>query len=149
MMLWKSMDRYSHLIELLTLIRHRFVLQLDVFQLVGLPLIENCLAGFNSSAVAYGFLHVSEKLITPDREWKDLYTMWGLANALLEENLSSDQQGLTHRIFERLFSRINEVRFKFFRIQLVESEPKNQLLVNKNVKSNFERIAAPPSCVWR
>ncbi|KAJ0039562.1 hypothetical protein Pint_26711 [Pistacia integerrima] len=28
--------------------------QLDVFQLVGLPLIVNCLAGFNSSAVAYG-----------------------------------------------------------------------------------------------
>ncbi|KAJ0040872.1 hypothetical protein Pint_26706 [Pistacia integerrima] len=38
-------------------------------QLVGLPLIENCLAGFNSSVVAYG-------------EWKDLYAMWGLANAL-------------------------------------------------------------------
>ncbi|KAJ0020838.1 hypothetical protein Pint_31702 [Pistacia integerrima] len=46
--------------------------------------------------------------------------MWGPANALLEENLSSDQQGLTPRIFERLFSRINEVRFKFFKIQLVE-----------------------------
>lgn len=36
--------------------------------------------------------------------------MWGPANALLEENLSSDQQGLTPRVFERLFSRINEVR---------------------------------------
>ncbi|XP_031263559.1 kinesin-like protein KIN-12B isoform X2 [Pistacia vera] len=28
--------------------------QLDVFQLVGLPLFENCLAGFNSSVFAYG-----------------------------------------------------------------------------------------------
>ncbi|KAJ0079124.1 hypothetical protein Patl1_23625 [Pistacia atlantica] len=28
--------------------------QLDVFQLVGLPLIENCLAGFNSLVFAYG-----------------------------------------------------------------------------------------------
>ncbi|KAJ0039564.1 hypothetical protein Pint_26714 [Pistacia integerrima] len=67
--------------------RNTIMRELDVFQLVGLPLIENCLAGFNSSVVAYG-------------EWKDLYTMWGLANALLEENLSIDQQGLTPRIFE-------------------------------------------------
>ncbi|XP_031263558.1 kinesin-like protein KIN-12A isoform X1 [Pistacia vera] len=79
--------------------------QLDVFQLVGLPLFENCLAGFNSSVFAYG-------------EWKDLYTMWGLANALLEENLSSDQEGLTPRIFERLFSRIKEKQIKHVEKQL-------------------------------
>lgn len=29
-------------------------LQLDVFQLVGVPLVENCLSGFNSSVFAYG-----------------------------------------------------------------------------------------------
>lgn len=40
--------------------------------------------------------------------------MWGPANALLEENLSSDQQGLTPRIFKQLFSRINEVRINLF-----------------------------------
>ncbi|KAJ6859651.1 hypothetical protein NC651_036059 [Populus alba x Populus x berolinensis] len=28
--------------------------QLDMFQLVGAPLVENCLAGFNSSVFAYG-----------------------------------------------------------------------------------------------
>jgi len=28
--------------------------QQDIFQLVGLPLVENCLAGFNSSIFAYG-----------------------------------------------------------------------------------------------
>jgi hypothetical protein len=28
--------------------------QEDVFHLVGLPLVENCLAGFNSSIFAYG-----------------------------------------------------------------------------------------------
>lgn len=28
--------------------------QLDIFQLVGAPLVENCLAGFNSSVFAYG-----------------------------------------------------------------------------------------------
>lgn len=39
--------------------------------------------------------------------------MWGPANALLDENLSSDQQGLTPRVLERLFARINEVSFNF------------------------------------
>ena len=29
-------------------------LQEDIFQLVGAPLIENCMAGFNSSVFAYG-----------------------------------------------------------------------------------------------
>ncbi|KAE8667192.1 Kinesin-like protein KIN12B [Hibiscus syriacus] len=40
------------------------------------------------------------------------YTIWGPANALLKENLSSDQQGLTPRVFERLFARINEEQIK-------------------------------------
>lgn len=35
--------------------------QLDIFQLVGAPLVENCLAGFNSSVFAYG--QVSSVLI--------------------------------------------------------------------------------------
>ncbi len=29
-------------------------MQQDIFQLVGAPLVENCLAGFNSSVFAYG-----------------------------------------------------------------------------------------------
>ncbi|KAE8674997.1 hypothetical protein F3Y22_tig00111708pilonHSYRG00501 [Hibiscus syriacus] len=72
--------------------------QHDIFQLVGAPLIENCLAGFNSSV----FLMASGKT----------YTIWGPANALFEENLSSDQQGLTPRVFQRLFDRINEEKIK-------------------------------------
>ncbi|XP_031278426.1 kinesin-like protein KIN-12A [Pistacia vera] len=44
--------------------------------------------------------------------------MWGPANALLEENLSSDQQGLTPCIFARLFSRINEEQIKHAEKQL-------------------------------
>lgn len=27
---------------------------MDIFELVGAPLVENCLAGFNSSVFAYG-----------------------------------------------------------------------------------------------
>lgn len=75
--------------------------QLDIFQLVGAPLVENCLAGFNSSVFAYGQTGSGKT-----------YTMWGPANALLEDNLSSDQQGLTPRVFERLFSRIDEEQSK-------------------------------------
>ncbi|KAH1047026.1 hypothetical protein J1N35_037810 [Gossypium stocksii] len=75
--------------------------QLDIFQLVGAPLVENCLAGFNSSVFAYGQTGSGKT-----------YTIWGPANALLEANLSSDQQGLTPRVFERLFARINEEQIK-------------------------------------
>ncbi|XVE81207.1 hypothetical protein DITRI_Ditri15bG0044300 [Diplodiscus trichospermus] len=75
--------------------------QLDIFQLAGAPLVENCLAGFNSSVFAYGQTGSGKT-----------YTIWGPANALLEENLSSDQQGLTPRVFERLFARINEEQIK-------------------------------------
>ncbi|KAK9725853.1 hypothetical protein RND81_05G173800 [Saponaria officinalis] len=75
--------------------------QLDIFQLVGSPLVENCLAGFNSSVFAYGQTGSGKT-----------YTMWGPANALQEENLANEQQGLTPRVFERLFSRINEEQIK-------------------------------------
>ncbi|CAL5391925.1 unnamed protein product [Camellia sinensis] len=75
--------------------------QLDIFQLVGAPLVENCLAGFNSSVFAYGQTGSGKT-----------YTMWGPANALLGENLSSDQQGLTPLVFERLFARIDEEQIK-------------------------------------
>ncbi|XP_038723626.1 kinesin-like protein KIN-12B isoform X2 [Tripterygium wilfordii] len=75
--------------------------QQDIFQLVGASLVENCLAGFNSSVFAYGQTGSGKT-----------YTMWGPTNALLEENLGSDQQGLTPRVFQRLFARINEEQIK-------------------------------------
>lgn len=75
--------------------------QMDIFELVGAPLVENCLAGFNSSVFAYGQTGSGKT-----------YTMWGPANALLEENLSIEQQGLTPRVLERLFARINEEQIK-------------------------------------
>ncbi|KAJ7979141.1 Kinesin-like protein [Quillaja saponaria] len=75
--------------------------QLDIFQHVGVPLVENCLAGFNSSVFAYGQTGSGKT-----------YTIWGPANSLLAENLNSDQQGLTPRVFERLFARIDEEQIK-------------------------------------
>ncbi|KAI6693903.1 hypothetical protein NL676_021613 [Syzygium grande] len=74
--------------------------QLDIFELVGGPLVENCLAGFNSSIFAYGQTGSGKT-----------YTMWGPAQALLEDKLLN-QQGLTPRILECLFARINEEEIK-------------------------------------
>ncbi|KAL5703004.1 TRAFAC class myosin-kinesin ATPase superfamily [Ranunculus cassubicifolius] len=71
--------------------------QQEIFKVVGAPLVDNCLAGFNSSIFAYGQTGSGKT-----------YTMWGPANALLEGNLANSQQGLTPRVFEQLFARIEE-----------------------------------------
>lgn len=108
-------------------------LQDEIFQLVGAPLVENCLAGFNSSVFAYGQVCLSLGLncnfLKPDDCKFDFgyyentfhqtgsgktYTMWGPANGLLEEHLSGDQRGLTPRVFELLFARISEVMLCVF-----------------------------------
>ncbi|KAJ1696962.1 hypothetical protein LUZ63_005474 [Rhynchospora breviuscula] len=81
--------------------------QEDVFHLVGLPLVENCLAGFNSSIFAYGQTGSGKT-----------YTMWGPPTALLDENSLSNERGLTPRVFERLFSRINEEQIKHSKKEL-------------------------------
>ncbi|KAK6146279.1 hypothetical protein DH2020_020148 [Rehmannia glutinosa] len=78
--------------------------KIDIFDLVGAPLVENCLAGFNSSVFAYGQTGSGKT-----------YTIWGASNALLEE----DQQGLAPRVFRRLFERITEEQIKQADRQLV------------------------------
>nr|GEY01429.1 kinesin-like protein KIN12B isoform X2 [Tanacetum cinerariifolium] len=82
--------------------------QMDIFELVGAPLVENCLAGFNSSIFAYGQSGSGKT-----------YTIWGPTNALFEDKLSSNEKGLTPRVFERLFSRISEEQIKQADKQLV------------------------------
>lgn len=71
--------------------------QHDIFQLVGVPLVENCLAGFNSSIFAYGQTGSGKT-----------YTMWGPSNALIGNSSSNQEWGLTPRVFEMLFSRMHE-----------------------------------------
>ncbi|KAK4483353.1 hypothetical protein RD792_010539 [Penstemon davidsonii] len=78
--------------------------KIDIFELIGAPLIENCLAGFNSSVFAYGQTGSGKT-----------YTIWGASNSLLEE----DQQGLAPRVFRRLFERIDEEQVKQADSQLV------------------------------
>ncbi|CAA7012978.1 unnamed protein product [Microthlaspi erraticum] len=102
--------------EALTINEHTFTFdsiadpestQDEIFQLVGAPLVENCLAGFNSSVFAYGQTGSGKT-----------YTMWGPANGLLEEHLNGDQRGLTPRVFELLFARISEEQVKHAERQL-------------------------------
>ncbi|KHN24042.1 Kinesin-like protein KIF15 [Glycine soja] len=78
--------------------------QLDIFEHVGVPLVEHCLAGFNSSVFAYGQTGSGKT-----------YTMWGPANCLSDEN---DQQGLAPRVFQQLFERISEEQTKHSENQL-------------------------------
>ncbi|CAN1837828.1 Kinesin-like protein KIN-12B [Linum perenne] len=80
--------------------------QQEIFQLIGAPLVENCLAGFNSSVFAYGQTGSGKT-----------YTIWGPSNVMSEVGSSSDQQGLTPRVFERLFARINEAITPAFPLQ--------------------------------
>ncbi|KAL6851564.1 hypothetical protein ACP4OV_020497 [Aristida adscensionis] len=77
-----------------------FSTQEDIFKLVGLPLVENCLSGFNSSIFAYGQTGSGKT-----------YTMWGPLAALSEDSISNER-GLTPRVFEQLFSRIKEEQIK-------------------------------------
>ncbi|MFS8006706.1 putative minus-end-directed kinesin ATPase [Helianthus anomalus] len=56
---------------------------IDIFELVGAPLVENCLAGFNTSIFAYGQTGRGK-----------YYTIWGPTNTLLEENAYGKEQGL-------------------------------------------------------
>ncbi|KAL5215716.1 hypothetical protein ABZP36_007117 [Zizania latifolia] len=74
--------------------------QEDIFKLVGSPLVENCLSGFNSSIFAYGQTGSGKT-----------YTMWGPISALLEDSTGSER-GLAPRVFEQLFSRIKEEQGK-------------------------------------
>lgn len=74
--------------------------QEDVFKLVGLPLVENCLSGFNSSIFAYGQTGSGKT-----------YTMWGPLSALSGGSMGCER-GLTPRVFEQLFSRIKEEQAK-------------------------------------
>ncbi|KAL0334807.1 UNVERIFIED_CONTAM: Kinesin-like protein KIN-12D [Sesamum radiatum] len=68
--------------------------QETLFRMVGLPMVENCLSGYNSCMFAYG-------------QWED-FTMLGEIEEL--EVKPSPNRGMTPRIFEFLFARIRALR---------------------------------------
>ncbi|GLT91456.1 hypothetical protein SLE2022_093420 [Rubroshorea leprosula] len=69
--------------------------QEKLFRVAGLPMVENCMSGYNSCMFAYGQTGSGKT-----------YTMMGDIN-IVEGNLHEDC-GITPRIFEYLFSRIRK-----------------------------------------
>ncbi|KAF6161918.1 hypothetical protein GIB67_014120 [Kingdonia uniflora] len=67
--------------------------QEDMFQLVGVPLVKNSLAGYNTSILSYGQTGSGKT-----------YTMWGPPSAMLEDHSPSSNHGIVPRIFQMLFS---------------------------------------------
>ncbi|XP_057461026.1 kinesin-like protein KIN-12F [Actinidia eriantha] len=71
--------------------------QEDVFQLVGVPLVKNALAGYNTSILAYGQTGSGKT-----------YTMWGPPSAMVDSQAANSHQGIVPRIFQMLFSEIQQ-----------------------------------------
>ncbi|CAK9206237.1 unnamed protein product [Sphagnum troendelagicum] len=69
------------------------VTQEKLFKVAGLPMVENCMAGYNSCMFAYGQTGSGKT-----------HTMLGDIENL--ENKPSDNRGMTPRVFEYLFARI-------------------------------------------
>ncbi|KAI9186654.1 hypothetical protein LWI28_019602 [Acer negundo] len=69
--------------------------QEDIFQSVGVPLVENALAGYNATVLSYGQTGSGKT-----------YTMWGPPSAMVEDPAPRSNQGIVPRIFQKLFSEI-------------------------------------------
>ncbi|GFZ21937.1 kinesin motor family protein [Actinidia rufa] len=74
--------------------------QEDVFELVGVPLVKNALAGYNTSILAYGQTGSGKT-----------YTMWGPPSSMVEGQEASSHQGIVPRASSRCcFSKIQQER---------------------------------------
>ncbi|MED6205565.1 hypothetical protein PIB30_018737 [Stylosanthes scabra] len=71
--------------------------QQDIFQSVGVPLVRNALAGFNTSILSYGQSGSGKT-----------YTMWGPPSAMFEEPSPRSHKGIVPRIFQMLFSELEK-----------------------------------------
>ncbi|XP_028758466.1 LOW QUALITY PROTEIN: kinesin-like protein KIN-12C [Neltuma alba] len=69
--------------------------QEDVFQTIGVPLVKNALAGYNTTLLSYGQSGSGKT-----------YTMWGPPSAMVEEPSRISHQGIVPRIFHMLFSEL-------------------------------------------
>ncbi|GAA0162951.1 microtubule binding motor protein [Lithospermum erythrorhizon] len=67
----------------------------DVFQLVGVPLVKNALAGYNTSILAYGQSGSGKS-----------FTMWGPPSAMVDCPSEDGPQGIAPRVFQSLFADI-------------------------------------------
>ncbi|XP_054796389.1 kinesin-like protein KIN-12F [Prosopis cineraria] len=84
--------------------------QEDVFKSIGVPLVKNALAGYNTTLLSYGQSGSGKT-----------YTMWGPPSAMVEEPSRNSHQGIVPRIFHMLFSELereqNESEGKQFNYQ--------------------------------
>ncbi|CAK8538887.1 unnamed protein product [Lathyrus sativus] len=71
--------------------------QEDIFQSVGVPLVRNALAGYNTSILSYGQSGSGKT-----------YTMWGPPSAMFEEPSPQSHKGIVPRIFQMLFSELEK-----------------------------------------
>ncbi|XP_019460523.1 PREDICTED: kinesin-like protein KIN-12F isoform X1 [Lupinus angustifolius] len=69
--------------------------QEDIFQTVGVPLVKNAIAGYNTSVLSYGQSGSGKT-----------YTMWGPPSAMFEEPSLQSHKGVVPRIFQMLFSEL-------------------------------------------
>ncbi|XP_022716801.1 kinesin-like protein KIN-12F isoform X2 [Durio zibethinus] len=92
--------------------------QEDVFQLIGVPLVKNALAGYNTSILSYGQTGSGKT-----------YTMWGPPSAMVEDPSPRSHQGIVPRIFQMLFSEIQR-----------EQENHDGKLINYQCRCSFLEI---------
>ncbi|KAM0951306.1 putative plus-end-directed kinesin ATPase [Dioscorea sansibarensis] len=71
--------------------------QEDAFKLIGVPLVQNALAGYNASIVSYGQTGTGKT-----------FTMWGPQSAMVDAHSISGYQGIVPRIFQMLFTEISK-----------------------------------------
>lgn len=76
--------------------------QEDIFQLVGVPLVKDALAGYNTSILSYGQTGSGKT-----------YTMWGPPSAMVEGQSTTSHLGIVPRIFQMLFSEIQKEQENF------------------------------------
>ncbi|CAM0906710.1 unnamed protein product [Alopecurus aequalis] len=69
--------------------------QEDVFHLIGVPMIDSALAGFNTSLVCYGQSGTGKT-----------YSMWGPLAAMFDSRSNRADRGVVPRFFQHLFSQI-------------------------------------------
>ncbi|KAG6596741.1 Kinesin-like protein KIN-12F, partial [Cucurbita argyrosperma subsp. sororia] len=92
--------------------------QEDIFQKIGIPLVKDALAGYNTSIMSYGQTGSGKT-----------FTIWGPPSAMVEDPSPSSNQGLAPRIFHLLFSEIQK-----------EQENSEGKLINYQCRCSFIEI---------
>lgn len=78
-------------------------MQIDIFELVGAPLVENCLAGFNSSVFAYGQVPKLVSVVSPIPQKYYILTVKNVYNCCTRRGVERHTLcGVLHMLWERI-----------------------------------------------